>query len=242
MYFYKVAPFGATFAQHWWGRLGSCLLRLLHILIWVAHSGRLFVDDYLFTQQHAMLPHFGSMICLFLQIMGVPLSWTKLQISFQVDWIGWCFCFSAGVVSLKEEKRLRLLGMVQSLRRSPRATRKDLERFIGLAMWACNLFPVMRSMLRTFYHDLHSPAATNYSIDPATWPSISRHLDASLYFLSRPPNTAIPVGGKLLAARHQELSCLADWLRSASQIVDYGYVFHIPPARAASCPSPPLGL
>ena len=83
MYFYKVAPFGATFAQHWWGRLGSCLLRLLHILIWVAHFGHLFVDDYLFTQQHAMLPHFGSMICLFLQTMGVPLSWKKLQISFQ---------------------------------------------------------------------------------------------------------------------------------------------------------------
>ena len=160
--------------------------------------------------QHDLLPHFGSMICLFLQMMGVPLSWKKLQISFQVDWIGWCFCFSSGVVSLKEDKRLRLLGMVQSLLRAPRTTRKDLERFIGLAMWACNLFPVMRSMLHTFYHDLYSPSATNYSIDPATWPAISRYLDASLHFVSQPPNTAIPVGGRLLAARHQNISCLAD--------------------------------
>ena len=120
------------------------------------------------------------------------------------------FCFSSGVVSLKEDKRLRLLGMVQSLLRTPRTTRKDLERFIGLAVWACNLFPVMRSMLRTFYHDLYSSAATNYSIDPATWPAISRYLDASLHFVSQPPNTAIPVGGRLLAARHQNISCLAD--------------------------------
>ena len=96
LYFYKVAPFGATLAQHWWGRLGSCLLRLLHILVWVAHSGHLFVDDYLFSMQHELLPHFGSMICLFLQIMGVPLSWKKLQISFQVDWMGWCFALVPG--------------------------------------------------------------------------------------------------------------------------------------------------
>ena len=210
LFFYKVAPFGATFSQHYWGRMGACLLRLLHILIWVSHSAHLFVDDYLFSQQCDLLPHFGSMVCLFLQVMGVPLSWKKLQISFQVDWIGWHFCFSSGVVSLSEEKRDRLLGMVQSLLRAPRTTRKDLERFIGLAMWACNLFPVMRSMLHSFYHDLHSPAATNYSIDPSTWPSISRYLDASLHFTASPPNTAIPVGGKLLAARHQNLSCLSD--------------------------------
>ena len=29
LYFYRVAPFGAVFAQHWWGRLGSCILRLI---------------------------------------------------------------------------------------------------------------------------------------------------------------------------------------------------------------------
>ena len=48
--FYRVARFGATFAQHWWGRTASCILRVLHILIWFAHCGYLFVDDYLFSQ------------------------------------------------------------------------------------------------------------------------------------------------------------------------------------------------
>ena len=75
-------------------------------------------------------------------------------------------------MSLKEDKRLRLLGMVQSLLHAPRANRKDLERFIGLAMWACILFPVMRCVLHTFYHDLYSPAVTNYGMDPAAWPTI----------------------------------------------------------------------
>ena len=49
LYFYRVSPFGAVFAQHWWGRLGSLILRLLHLFLWVSHSGHLFVDDYLFA-------------------------------------------------------------------------------------------------------------------------------------------------------------------------------------------------
>ena len=48
LYFYRACPFGATFAQHWWGRLGSGILHILLILIWVTHTGHLFVDDYLF--------------------------------------------------------------------------------------------------------------------------------------------------------------------------------------------------
>ena len=62
LYFYRTCPFGATFAQHWWGRLGSVILRILHILIWVAHTGHLFVDDYLFSQETSILPA-TSAIC-----------------------------------------------------------------------------------------------------------------------------------------------------------------------------------
>ena len=136
LYFYRTCPFGATFAQHWWGRLGSVILRILHILIWVAHTGHLFVDDYLFSQETSILPATSAMICMFMQIMGIPLSWHKLQLSVRVSWIGWDFQYSAGIVLLKESKRLKLLGMVQDLRKNPRLTKKDLERFIGLALWA----------------------------------------------------------------------------------------------------------
>ena len=228
LYFYRVAPFGAVFAQHWWGRLGSCLLRLLHILIWFSHAGHLFVDDYLFSQAEAVLPATGAMICLFFQILGVPLSWKKLQVSSRVQWIGWCFCYTSGVVSLAEEKRLKLLGMVQDLQRNPKISRKDLERFVGLALWAAHLFPTMKSLLYTFYHDLFSPAATNYSVAPDVWPQLRHHLTDSLQFKSVPPGTAIPLHSTLLSVRHQDLSSLADldrvritdrrvWMRVSSQ-------------------------
>ncbi|CAE7795651.1 Gapdh [Symbiodinium sp. CCMP2592] len=86
----------------------------------------------------------------------------------------------------------------------------ELESFLGLAMWACALFPTMRAMLHPFYKDLWSPAATNFSIAPESWHSICNFLDSSLRFKASPPHTAIPAGAKLLSARHVPFATLAD--------------------------------
>ncbi|CAE7198654.1 unnamed protein product [Symbiodinium sp. CCMP2592] len=211
LYFFRCCPFGAVFSQHWWGRVGGCTLRLLHTLLFLAHVGLLFVDDFIFSQAASLMPLSGAVICLFLQILGVPVSWKKLQISCRVDWIGWRLCFSSGTVSLREEKRLRLLEQVRSLLRGGgRISTKELESFLGLAMWACALFPTMRAMLHPFYKDLWSPAATNFSIAPESWHSICNFLDSSLRFKASPPHTAIPAGAKLLSARHVPFATLAD--------------------------------
>ncbi|CAE7286442.1 unnamed protein product [Symbiodinium sp. CCMP2592] len=211
LYFFRCCPFGAVFSQHWWGRVGGCTLRLLHTLLFLAHVGLLFVDDFIFSQAASLMPLSGAVICLFLQILGVPVSWKKLQISCRVDWIGWRLCFSSGTVSLREEKRLRLLEQVRSLLRGGgRISTKELESFLGLAMWACALFPTMRAMMHPFYKDLWSPAATNFSIAPESWHSICNFLDSSLRFTASPPHTAIPAGAKLLSARHVPFTTLAD--------------------------------
>ena len=205
LYFYRVAPFGAVFAQHWWGRLGSLILRLLHLLLWIPHSGHLFVDDYLFTMVAELMPLMGSMVCLFMQVLGIPLSWHKLQLGCRVQWLGWAFDFAAGTVSLSTQKRHKLLAMVQSLQKNPRITKKDFERFVGLALWACNVFPVMKALLRTFYHDMHTPYITHYSIPPEEWRFMPSHLNDDLVFTSAPRGTFIPVGSRLLAVRHQNV-------------------------------------
>ena len=68
----------------------------------------------------------------------------------------------------------------------------------------------MRAMLHPFCKDLWSPAATNFSVAPSSWHSIRNFLDDSLRFVQAPPHTAIPVGAKLLSARHVPLLCRAD--------------------------------
>ena len=96
------------------------------------------------------MPLMESVICLFMQIFGIPLSWKKLQLGVAVQWLGWNFNFAAGTVSLATSKRYKPIGVVQSLRSNPRLTKKDFERFVGLAQWACNAFPMMKSLLHTF--------------------------------------------------------------------------------------------
>ena len=203
LYFYRVAPFGAVFAQ-------PLILRLLHLLLWISHSGHLFVDDYLFSMLAELMPLMGSMICLFMQVFGVPLSWHKLQIGCKVQWLGWAFDFAAGTVSLTTQKRHKLLAMVQSLQKNPRVTKKDFERFVGLALWACNVFPIMRALLRTFYHDMRTPYITRYSIPPEEWRFLANHLTDDLIFKSQPRGTFTPLGSRLLAVRHQSVQSRQD--------------------------------
>ena len=37
LYFYNVAPFGASSSAAWWSRLGGFILRLMHHIIWIPH-------------------------------------------------------------------------------------------------------------------------------------------------------------------------------------------------------------
>ena len=107
-------------------------------------------------------------------------------------------------VSLQPAKR------IDRLRRHPRALIKDLERFLGLALWACNLFPVMKSQLHFLYKLFFSPGASHFSVGPNHWLEVKDCLRQDLRFFRTPPGTAIPVDSKLLSIRHKELASLAD--------------------------------
>lgn len=69
LYFYRVAPFGAIFSAHWWGRVGAFLVRFLHLLIYIKHALWLDVDDFLLTQRmddtldSSLYRHIVSALC-----------------------------------------------------------------------------------------------------------------------------------------------------------------------------------
>ena len=127
-----------------------------------------------------------------------------------MQWIGWTFHISSGYISLPNDKRTKMLKYIKSLITHNRIPRTHLEKTIGLAMWITQLFPFMRIWLQYLYADLHDHPATNYSIDPGSWPRLSEHLSSQMIFTSQPPGTRIPVGGHLISARHQELKSLDD--------------------------------
>ncbi|CAL1144831.1 unnamed protein product [Cladocopium goreaui] len=210
LFFYRVTPFGAVFSAFWWARLGGLLLRIFHHLIWLSHAGFLYVDDFLFFMEANMMPLSATLLCIFCQLLDIPISWKKTAMHSSIDYIGWKFNFNAGIVTIPIEKILKLRGYIEHLVSQPRTTRKSLEKLIGLAMWITQLFPLMRIWIHYWYHDLYTIPATHFSIDAGTWPRIHQYLTPTLTFHTAPLGSAIPISGKLIAVRHQAVSSLAD--------------------------------
>ena len=210
LYFYKVAPFGAVFSAHWWGRLGSFWVRFLHQAIFVAHALFLFVDDFLLIQRKDILPLTAAFVCSLMQVFGLPISWRKADLHCALDWIGWRFNFGIGAIYLQERKRSKLLELISQMLSHPRIAKKTLEKFLGLALWITQIFPQMRSSLHYLFSDLHRPPGTQYSVDPGYWPITISCLTDTLQFSTRPAGTAIPAGSKLISVRHQPVKTLTD--------------------------------
>ena len=205
LYFYRVAPFGATFSAAWWARLGGWMLRFFHFLIWWAHVALLYVDDFLFYQSQFGMPISAAMICILCQLTNIPVSWKKCELAFNIQWIGWTIHLRAGFIEIPMAKIDKFLNYLHSIGRSSRTSKRNLEKLIGLALWLTQLWPYMRIWIRHWYHDLYSIPATHYSIDNGDWRQFSSHLDDNLRIISRPHGTALPLGGQLLAVRHHSV-------------------------------------
>ena len=210
LYFYRVAPFGAIFSAHWWGRIGAFLVRFFHMVIYIKNALWLDVDDFLLSQRMEVLPLTAAYVAILLQLFAVPISWKKCILAKEVTWIGWCFNFSLGITSLDVQKRSKLLRLIQALESQKHIHKRDIERFLGLAMWVTQLFQGMRPLLQHFYADLFSAPVTIYSIDLGSWPNLANHLDDQPRFKSSHQGTGIPIGCLLVSVRHQSVTQKAD--------------------------------
>ena len=210
LFFYRVCPFGAVFSAAWWSRLGGWLLRCMHHFLWFSHAAFLYVDDFLFFQDGDVMPISAAMLCILCQVLNIPISWRKCELSKTISWIGWRFHFKSGFIEIPEEKLDKIRKYVKELLATSRTSRKLLEKFIGLAMWLTQLFPYMRIWLHYLYKDLYSIPATHFSIDPDDWMQVPQCLSSTLCFSSRPRGTAIPVGSTLISVKHQPVSTLED--------------------------------
>ena len=90
--------------------------------------------------------------------------------------------------------------------KSSKTNRKALEKLIGLLMWLTQIFPLMRIWVHYLYQDLYTTPATHFSVDAGDWPRLDTHLSDDLTFISRPRQSAIPLGSALLAVRHQPVT------------------------------------
>jgi hypothetical protein len=59
---------------------------MFHHLIWQSHAGFLYVDDFLFFMEANMMPISATMLCIFCQLLGIPISWKKTALNSCIDY------------------------------------------------------------------------------------------------------------------------------------------------------------
>ena len=69
----------------------------------------MYVDDLLALFKQTDAPLQASLCIMLACVLGVPLSWHKLQLSTDLNWIGWRLCFTnEPCASLPDDKRVRI--------------------------------------------------------------------------------------------------------------------------------------
>ena len=210
IYYYKVCPFGAVVSAHFWSRLGGVFQRLFHRVCYLPHASFLYVDDLLMFQETSIISLSAATIAVLCMLVNLPISWKKCELGPTIMWIGWEFHLRAGFIILPMEKRDKLLSLLDKLQSSAHCSKKTLERFLGLALWATQLWPAMRTWLHHLYRDLHAIPASQFSVDPGCWEDVCSCISDELIFTRKPPFTAIPIRGQPIQVRHQPVQTKAD--------------------------------
>ena len=80
------------------------------MLIWWAHLALLYVDDCLFYQAMAGMPLSATMVCILCQLTSIPVSWSKGELAFTLQWIGWKIHFRSGFLEIPASQIHKFLG------------------------------------------------------------------------------------------------------------------------------------
>ena len=122
--------------------------------------------------------------------------------------------FPLWVYVLPALKREKLFDLIQKLLSSSMPPKRFWKN-IGLALWATQLWPAMRTWLHYLYRDLHSIPASQFSVDPGSWEDVCACVSDSLIFVRKPPHPGVPIQGHLIQVRHQPVQTKADQLSCA---------------------------
>ena len=120
-----------------------------------------------------MMPLSATLLCIFCQLLGIPISWKKTAVHSTIDYIGWRFNFNAGIVTIPIDKTLKLRGYIET----PHLAAKNDTQVLGETNWISNVdystvSTLWRIWIHYWYHDLYTIPATHFSIDAGVWPRI----------------------------------------------------------------------
>lgn len=158
---YLVNHFGAAWSAYWWGRLSALLVRAAHFLLRRKHIGGAYVDDFLFLFPEASALQHGPVLLAFLQVLNVPLSFKQLRLGQELEYLGWKLSLTNGFwATITESKLRRLFAPMRWWFANPKQVhREEFQRFLGLAIWATQVYVLLRPFLAPLFRALYCRSA-----------------------------------------------------------------------------------
>ena len=108
-----------------------------------------------------------TLAVILLRVVGDPLSRKKLEFDSCIEWNGWSIQPALMIARLPVCKLRKITLLIDTLLQQP--CRKNLEKNIGIMLWATSLVHHTRFLLTSLYKDLFAVLATKYSIQPTQW-------------------------------------------------------------------------
>lgn len=78
----------------------------------------------------------ASVVCIFLNIMGITISWHKTIFSMKIDWVGYNVHLTKHVVSIPVAKRLVIAMLIRTVITKNSVMLVFVETFTGKLAWA----------------------------------------------------------------------------------------------------------
>ncbi len=206
IYAYRTAHFKAKTSAWHWGRVSGALLRLIRKLLFFRHAACVYVDDFLFLFPASTAHVQFTLAVILLRALGAPLSWKKLEFDSSIEWNGWSIQPAIMTAQPPKFKLHKNTSLIHTLLEHP--CRKNLEKIIGIILWATSLVHHTRFLLTSLYKDLFSIPATNYSIPPTQWEYFLNILNGDVT-ISVSNNLYLPVGARVVEFKHSTITSKA---------------------------------
>ena len=158
-FFSKSCPMGMKSSPYHWVRLNSIIHRLLKRLGQdIYHASLMYIDDSLYASLRSKaLAHF-SLNLIFLRMLGVPISWKKLEIGSHINWVGFRLNFETEKAYLSAARLEKIESQMRELSGSKRISISEFRQLTFRMVWVSQSFPLSKVFLHKFFKHLKSPA------------------------------------------------------------------------------------
>eukprot|EP00971_Amphidinium_carterae_P097847 1936104-Amphidinium_carterae.2 len=154
-YVNKVGTFGVASAQYHWGRLAALLNRLCYHLTEGSYN-LVYVDDFLFLHEQTNADRDRLSVLILMLILGVPLSWKKLQFGQLLEWIGIEVNLMAWTLRPSPERLPSIISFLDLIAQGSSIHLKPLRRVMGVLAWFTGIIPHLKVFLGPLYAWLHA--------------------------------------------------------------------------------------